>query len=151
MSIADPVHGNAQTINFLAPLTIGAAVSATATTPVRLLHGARYLVAQATFLYGAGGTNATAYVQTSLDAGLSWIDLIAFQFTTSAGVKVASVTIDATTFAASAYVPLVPTDGTLTANTCVQGIIGDRFRLKYVTTGTYTGTTSLAVYGIVKG
>lgn len=150
MALNGPIHVNSQRIVLLAPLTIGAAVGATGTTPVTKLGGMKYLVAEAIFLYGAGGTNVTAYVQTSLDGGATWVDIIAFQFTTAALSKMAAVSADVA-FAASAYVPIAPTDGTLTANTSVQGILGDRIRLKYVTTGTYSGVTSLAVYAHVKG
>lgn len=150
MALNGDIHTDSQFLILLAPLTIAAAVGATATPAVKRLGGAKYLVAEAVFLYGSGGTNASAYVQTSLDGGLSWMDIIAFQFTTAALNKVAAVSADIA-FAASAYVPIAPTDGTLTANTSIQGILGDRFRLKYVTTGTYGGVTSLAVYAHVKG
>lgn len=141
---------NGQRITLLAPLTITAAVGATGTTPVTFLAGMKYLTAEAIFVYGSGGTNATGYVQTSLDGGTTWVDIIAFQFTTATLSKVSAVSTDIA-FAASAYVPIAPTDGTLTANTSVQGVLGDRVRLKYVTTGTYAGGTTLAVYVIVKG
>jgi len=114
----------------------------------------KYLVAEAKFLYGAGGTNATAYVQTSFDGGLTWMDIIAMQFTTAAASKVAAVSANISfdpDDTAPTYPPVTPTDGSLTANTCVNGLLGDRIRLKYVTTGTYTGATSLAVYAHAKG
>jgi hypothetical protein len=138
---------SARRIVLLSPLTIGAAVSATATTPVTGLGGMEALTVEAKFLYGAGGTNATAYVQTSLDGGLSWIDIMCFQFTTAAANKISSVT----SLIAPAAQAFAPTDGSLTANTIIQGVLGDRLRLKYVTTGTYTGATSLGVYAIVRG
>jgi hypothetical protein len=144
------VHVNSLYTVLLAPLTIAAAVAATGTTPVTVLGGAKYLVAEAKFLYGAGGTTAKAYVQTSLDGGVTWMDIICFAFTTSALSKVSAVSADVA-FAASAYVPIAPTDGSLTDNTSIQGIFGDRFRLKYVTTGIYSGATSLAVYAHIKG
>lgn len=140
---------NGQRITLLAPLTITAAVGATGTTPVVFLAGMTHLVGEAIFVYGSGGTNATAYIQTSLDGGTTWVDIICFQFTTASLSKVSAVTSNIA-FAASAYVPIAPTDGALTANTSVQGILGDRVRLKYVTTGTYAASTTLAVYAIVK-
>jgi hypothetical protein len=49
----------------------------------------------------------------------------------------------------NAQTPLVAahiaTDGTLAANTAVDGILGSMFRVKSVSTGTYTGGTTLAV------
>jgi len=147
MSLGADVHINAQRYVFLAPLTIGAAVAATATTPVTKLAGAAHCQVQAVFLYGAGGTTTNAYFQTSLDGGLTWIDIMNFSFTTAAATKVSATSIEV----APAAQAFAPSDGGLTANTVVNGVMGDRFRLKYVTTGTYTGATSLAVYGIVRG
>lgn len=142
-----PLDTNIQRITLLEPLTIAAAVGATATDPVVSLGSMDYLVVEAKFLYGSGGTNATAYVQTSLDNGLTWVDVICFQFTTSAASKISAVT----THIAPAAQAFAPSDGALTANTVIQGVLGDRLRLKYVTTGTYGGATSLAVYATIKG
>lgn len=126
-------------VQLLAPLTIGAAIPATSTTPV-LISNAKYIAAQAKFLYGAGGTTVNAYIQTSLDGGVTWLDIMNFSFTTSAATKVSSTT------GAIALAPATsPGDGALTANTILTGLLGDRFKVKYVTTGTYTGATSLAV------
>lgn len=130
----------------LAPLTIGEAVSATATTPIIGIGGMDYLAVTGVFLYGAGGTDAIARVQTSIDGGLSWIDIISLGFLTAASTKVSAVT----TRIAPATQAAVYTDGSLAVNTIIQGVLGDRIRLKYVTTGTYTGATSLAVYAIAK-
>jgi hypothetical protein len=144
------VHNNSQFAVLLAPLTLTTALSATGTTPVTKLGGMKYLVAEAIFLYGSGGTTAKAYVQTSLDGGTTWMDIICFAFTTSALSKVSAVSADIA-FAASAYVPIAPGDGALADNTSIQGILGDRLRVKYVTTGTYAGASSIAVYAHAKG
>jgi hypothetical protein len=146
------VHVNSQLISFFGatPLAITTAISATATTPITKLGGLQYLACEAIFVYGSGGTNATAYVQTSYDQGTTWVDMMAFQFLTATLSKIAAISSDVA-FAVSTYAPATPTDGTLTVNTCVQGIFGDRLRLKYVTTGTYAGGTTLAVYAHAKG
>ncbi len=142
-----PIDTNGKKYTLLDPLTISAAVSAIATDPILGLGGVDYLTVEAKFLYGSGGTNATAYVQTSLDGGLTWVDIMCFQFTTAAASKVSSVT----THIAPGTQAFAPSDGGLSANTIINGVIGDRIRLKYVTTGTYGGATSLAVYMIAKG
>ena len=147
MSQASSVHTNTQRAVLLAPLTIGAAVSATATTPITDLGGMKHLTVEAKFLYGAGGTTVDAYIQTSLDGGVSWIDIMQFAFTTAAANKVSSVT----SCIAPAAQAFSPSDGALTSNTIIQGVLGDRIRLKYVTVGTYSGATSLAVYMVAKG
>jgi len=145
MALNGGLHISGQDITFLAPLTISTAINATVTTPVKRLSGANYLCVEAEFLYGSGGTTADAYIQTSLDNGLSWIDIMNFHFTTAAANKVSAVV--ATTALAAA---VAPTDGSLTANTILSGLFGSQYRLKYVTTGTYAGATSLAVYGVIQ-
>jgi len=105
----------------------------------------KYILAQAKFSgYGAGGTNVTAYLQTSLDAGVTWIDVMSFQFTTANATKVSKVGL-ATALAAA----VTPGDGALTVNTILDGVIGDRLRVKYTTTGTYTGTYASTTIGYV--
>lgn len=132
----------------LAATTITTAVAAGLSDVVIGLPGMRSLVVQAKFVYGSGGTNVTAYVQTSLDGGASWIDILCFQFTTSSGVKVFAVVDNPAT---PIGYSITPSDGSLTANTVVTGILGDRLRVKYVTTGTYGGATTLAVDLCAKG
>lgn len=126
----------------LPTLTITTAISATA-GDVYVIRDPKQtsLTIQGRFVYGSGGTNATAYVQTSLDDSATWVDIACLQFTTASATKIVNLTSDtAVTTAAT------PTDGSLTANTVVNGIIGNRIRCKYVTTGTYGGTTTLAVH-----
>jgi hypothetical protein len=105
------------------------------------------VIAQVVFTYGSGGTNATAYLQTSLDGGATWIDIYAFQATTASKSAVVNLRSDTVITTAAA-----PTDGSLTANTAVSGIIGDRFRVKYTTTGTYASTTlAVTLYFVESG
>lgn len=82
------------------------------------------------------GTAINLYVQTSLDQGDSWIDIMAFNFTTTTEVVVA--TVDARK---SITTPYTPTDGSLTPDTVKEGILGDRLRFLAKTTGTYANTT----------
>lgn len=134
-----------RTLVLLPALTIGAAVAATATTPKIDMHGMQHLAIQAKFLYGAGGTTAKAYIQTSLDRGTTWIDIASFAFSTAAATKISALS-SAIALAAAA----TPTDGTLADNTILNGFFGDRLRVKYVTTGTYTGATSLEITAVAK-
>lgn len=135
-----------QRFTLLAPLTITAAVGATGTTPVTGLAGAKSLTVQAKFTYGSGGTTAKVYVQTTLDGGVTWIDIMCLAFTTATATKVSAVVMS------TALGPSVtPTDGALADNTILSGLFGDQLRLKYVTTGTYGGGTTLSVSAIVKG
>ncbi len=97
---------------------------------------------QATFVYGSGGTTCIAYVQTSLDQGVTWIDIARFDFSTANATKVAN--ISAAGASAPAAVAALGAEGKL------DGILGDRLRVKVTSTGTYAGNTSLAVRAAVR-
>lgn len=150
MALAGGQHTGGMRFTLLPALTIAGAVSATATTPVTGLLGMNSLIVECLFLYGSGGTNVNAYVQTSLDGGVTWFDVMNFLHTTAALTRANAVSMNVTN-GASPFAPIALTDGTMTSNTSTQGILGDRVRLKYVTTGTYGGATSLAVFGLAKG
>lgn len=96
----------------------------------------------ARFAYGSGGTTARVFVQTSLDQGVTWIDVACILFATSGDVRVANLSglTPKTT-------PTVITDGALADNTCLDGILGDTWRVKVVSTGTYAGGTLASLRG----
>lgn len=102
------------------------------------------LTLQAVITVAGGGTTAKAWVQTSLDGGTSWVDIANFAFTTSTATRVYHLTAAAVTSIAT------PSDGTLADNTSVNGFLGDRFRVKLTTTGTYTGASSLVITALAK-
>lgn len=95
---------------------------------------------QCTFTYGSGGTSADGYVQTSIDQGVTWIDVVECGFTTASAKKVAN--LSSLTPVTTLY---TPTDGALAANTVKDGIIGPTWRVKYTTVGVYAGATKLIV------
>lgn len=103
----------------------------------------RNVTLQGNFTYGSGGTSVDVWVQSSLDGGTTWCDIANFHFTTSSARKV---------FNLSSLTPVTtqatPTDGTLTANTAVDGLIGGKLRVKVTTVGTYAGNTTLAIDAI---
>lgn len=128
----------------LATLSITAAQSAVALSPAMTgIDKYRGVALQANFTYGSGGTTATAYVQTTFDGGVTWVDVVAFQFTTASAIKLANVrrTTPVTTIATA-------TDGSLTANTAVDGLLGDQIRVKWASTGTYAGGTTLLITAV---
>lgn len=84
------------------------------------------------FTAGSGGTSVKAYVQTSLDGGVSWWDIACEALTTSDINTYQAVNID------TVSTPVALTDGSLTDNTAIDGLLGDRFRVKYVVVGTYS-------------
>jgi hypothetical protein len=122
----------------LANLSITAA-QALAVVPgsnLQLLDSPRSLLIQGNFTYGSGGTTVNAYVQTSLDGGLTWTDIAQFSFATASGrflYNLNSQTTHAT--------QVTPTNGALTANTAVDGVLGPLYQVQVVTTGTYAATT----------
>lgn len=117
---------------------LAAAVTGLVGESVAVPYGARSLAVLANFAYGSGGTATKAYVQTSLDGGATWVDVMAFAFTTSAAKKISAVRDNIAL--AAAY---TPTDGSLTDDTIKDGLLGDRIRVKLTTTGTYAGASSL--------
>lgn len=124
----------------LLTLPIAAAIGVTVSGQAIFNAPPRNLTIQANFAYGSGGTTADAYVQTSIDGGITWIDIAQFHFTTAAARFVFN--LNSQTPVTTEY---TPTDGTLTANTAADGILGRRFRVKYKSTGTYAGATSLSI------
>lgn len=137
-------------LNLLATLTITTPLAATTGSvlpaPPGKLPQVKYLVAQAVFTYGSGGTSVDAYVQTSLDQGATWIDVMEFNFLLASATKISACSIYG-----SLPTVVAPTDGSLASNTVVAGILGDRFRIKYKSAGTYAGGTSVQVVAWAKG
>ena len=131
--------------SLLDALAITTAVSAQVTGAFTDMLQAKHLAIEANFTYGSGGTDVTAWVQTSFDGGTNWIDIAAFNFTTSSARKV--VSLNAANSVTTVYTPL---DGTLSDNTVKDGLIGDRLRVKYTTTGTYAGSTTLDINVVPK-
>lgn len=121
---------------------ITTAVTAGVTTPLQMAPvRPESLAIYANFTYGSGGTSATAYVQTSHDGGLTWMDIANFAFTTSSAKAIynlSGLTVVATT--------ATITDGALASNTTKDGILGSFYRVKYTTVGTYATSTTLSIY-----
>lgn len=129
----------------LANLSITAATGATP-LGVAMVSVDKYrgVTIQAAFTYVASAaTSATAYVQTTLDGGTTWVDIVCFSFTTASATKIANLrrTTPVTTLA-------TPTDGALTANTSVDGILGDQLRVKWASVGTYGAGTTLLITAV---
>lgn len=136
-----PKFGGLMTL--LPATTIAAAVTGTVgvTCPT---EGLRDLLIEAKFLYGAGGTDAKAWIQTRVKGG-TWRDVMNFAFTTSAATKWSKVSVAIALAAAR-----TASDAALGDDTILDGFLGDEVRVKYTTTGTYSGATSLEVLGSAK-
>lgn len=126
-------------------LPITTAQAAQVSTIIKLPSWSIGLTILANFTYGSGGTTADAWIQTSLDGGISWMDIFEFGFATASAKKAMTVISDT-----PVLVPTTPSDGTLAANTAISGFIGDRLRVKYTTVGTYGGSTVLQLDAIAK-
>ena len=128
-------------MTMLANLTITTAQNAAVTPWLQMRQGTPESMAlQANFTYGSGRTSVSAWIQTSLDGGTTAIDAANFSVTTSS-VREAMV-ISALT---AATTPQVVTDGTLTANTAPGAPLGNMWRVKYTSVGTYAGGTTLRI------
>jgi hypothetical protein len=97
---------------------------------------ARSLTVQFVFKHGTGGQSCKVWLQTSLDGGETWVDIANGAF-----LKVDGTELFNMSGTQSVTNPYVPGDGVLADNTCVDGIVGDLYRVKYKTTGTYSNTT----------
>lgn len=101
---------------------------------------AQYLALEARFTHSYGGTSAKVYLQTSLDDGASWIDIASLAFASATATKVSAVNASIALAAGG-----TPTDGTLTDNTILNGLLGDRIRVKLITTGTYATDPAVGI------
>lgn len=121
-------------------VTSGVSAAGVAQAYIDRLDGASAATLQVRFAYGSGGTSAKVYVQTSLDQGTTWIDIACAAFTTASDVKVFNLSgLTPKTTAAT------PTDGAMADNTALDGVLGDRLRVKVTSTGTYAGSTVISV------
>jgi hypothetical protein len=110
------------------------------------LDGLLALAVQFRFVFGSGGTSVKAYLQTSLDDGDTAVDIACVAFgnaaSETAALNLSSLTPKTT--------QVTPSDGALADDTVVDGLIGDRFRVKIVVVGTYAGSTTLNVTAIAR-
>jgi len=107
------------------------------------LSGALAVTLSARLAYGSGGTSCYALVETSLDRGVTWVQIARFDFTTSGLQKVMTVSGLTPRIAAA-------TAGSLAADTALDGTLGDRLRATVVSTGTYAGSTVVSVRANVR-
>lgn len=101
-------------------------------------EGLLALAVELLFTYTSGGGEVRAYVQTSLDQGSTWFDIACVLFQTAS--KTVMLNFSALTPKTAQY---NPTNGTLTDNTAVDGLLGDRFRVRIKSTGTTYGANTL--------
>ncbi len=94
---------------------------------------------QVNFTYGSsGGTSLKVMVETSLDQGVTWIEVARFAFATASAEKVAN--LSALTPVTTAYTPVGLSDDAVK-----DGVLGDRWRSRIITVGAYAGNASLSL------
>jgi hypothetical protein len=100
------------------------------------MDGLLGMTAQMRLAWGSGGSSLKAYLQTSLDGGTTAVDIACVVF--GAASETALLNFSALT---PKITQVTPTDGAMTDDTAVDGILGTMFRVKLVSTGTYASQT----------
>ena len=128
-------------MTLLCSTAVTTAVTGSIQTPQTGLGKVTALTIQAAFTYVASSaTSCDAYIQTSVDGGTTWADIANFHFTTASATNFVNVSgLTAVT------TPVAITDGSIANNTVQQGILGDRYRVKITSVGTYGAGTTLIV------
>ena len=86
------------------------------------------------FIAGTGGASVDAFLQQTFDSGFTYQDVAHASFATTNATKQFNVS-----GLTPKTAPVTPGDGTLTADTAQDGILGGDLRLKVVSAGTYAG------------
>lgn len=124
-------------LQFTTPVT-GTAIGHS-TGAVINMDGVQHLNFQARLdAVGTNGTSAKAWLQTSLDQGTTWFDIACASLGGTTGAIRHGIDGRVT------RQNLVPTDGALADNTVLDGVLGNRFRWKITTTGTFGPGSTLS-------
>lgn len=118
----------------LCDLSLTTALASIAQTPIQNLEGMIAASILFKFSYGSGGTTARAYVQITLDDGVTWIDVACRSWTISSETKVINLS------GLTPVAAFTPSDGAMADNTLQDGVLGSAMRAKLITTGTYVNT-----------
>lgn len=134
-------------VALLAETTVSASGTGTAVAGLHRYQGVFGILAVTAVPIG-GAPTLDVFVQASPDGGTTWRDVAAFQFTTSAAVRMFQLSQLVTGGTAT----LAVSDAALASNTSVQGPFGDRLRVKYTfaaggSSGTYTLSASAVPIG----
>lgn len=122
----------------------GTAVAGLSTPYLGGLYDTNVIGAGFDFVYGSGGTAGTVWVQTSYNAGASWMDVASFNWGTVAQSRYAA-------FNQSSFGTVVttPTDATMAGSAIATFSPGNAMRVRYSNTGTYTAST-VSIYLVAK-
>lgn len=129
----------------LLPSTVITTATSYLGTAVVGLAGMRHLVVQTIFFRGGGGTTAKVFIQSTVDGGTTWFDVMQMAFTTSSATKVGTVGILSAGVNPAAVGSLALADDTI-----ADGFLGDQLKVTVVTVGTYTTLSTVAVTAFAK-
>jgi len=129
--------------------TITTAQAGSAPVIVTGLAKAKSLGIYCNFIYGAAGTTADVYVQTSFDGGLTWCDVCNFHNLLVSNRLYFNI-CSSTPVTTEDVINDVSTGSPIPNNTCKDGIVGDQWRAWLVTTGTYTTNTTVQVFAVAR-
>lgn len=120
-------------------VTSGTNSAGTAVAYVGDLDGLLSATFQVNFSYGSsGGTSIKVIIETSIDQGGSWVEIWRCALTTAS--KENLVNLSALTPKTTPVTPAALSD-----DACIDGVLGDRFRARILTVGTYVGNASLSI------
>lgn len=122
----------------LAAQAITVALGNSAETPITGLDGMVGANIVATLLGGDGGTSVVGIVQTSFDAGVTWLDIARFDFNTAdspPGIGTKSCVLQIKESQGITPYAALAVEGVN------EGLLSDRLRAVLTTVGTYIDTT----------
>ncbi len=123
-------------------ITEGSSTGGTAQSYIDRLDGMSSVTIFVEFEFGASGSTCAVVVQTSINQGDDWIDIVRFDFATSNSKKHATVGCFGNV--SPGAMAALASEGKL------DGILGDRLRAKITSTGTYSNNTSVAIRAAVR-
>lgn len=94
---------------------------------------------------GSSTATTTAWIEMTPDGGTNWADIACFEYGAASASGISYQSCNGTT-AVNATAAL--TEGSLSNNTSINGLLGDQYRVKVTTTGTYGAGTSLVINGL---
>jgi hypothetical protein len=115
-------------------VTAGADINGVAAAYMAGLGVALSATLHVNFAYGSGGTTLKVITETSLDQGVTWVEVYRAAFATSSGRRV--VNVSALTPKTSPLTPAALSDDQVS-----DGVFGDLWRTRVIVVGTYVDST----------
>lgn len=123
-------------------ITAGTSAAGAAQALIDRLDGMKAVTLYCEMTGGTSGTSIAAVVETSINQGQDWLSIARFEFTNTAGIKVANLS-GLLSKAIASYTAL-------STEAVIDGVLGDRLRAKLTTVGVYTANTSISLRAAVR-